>query len=94
MQYPNIPKVPDQDIPESQGGGWKKWEDRLNTPVIFWNKQPLTVKGKVDTSIVNNKFFKYTYYVGVDNVIGGQVQGELIRGYLDYLYLKSIGVKK
>ncbi len=71
-------------------GGWNKWEDRLDTPLIFWNKQPQTIKGKVDTATMNNKYFKYTYFVGVDAVYGGKEQGEMIRNYLERQYLESL----
>jgi len=56
--------------------GWDKFEDRLDTPVIFWNRQPHTSAGGIDKEIMNNKFFKYVYFVGVDNQVGGQAQGE------------------
>ncbi len=71
-------------------GGWEKWEDRLNTPLIFWNKQPQTVDGKVDAETMNNKYFKYTYFVGVDASYGGQEQGNMIVRFLDRQYQKSV----
>lgn len=77
-------------IPDS---GWENWEERLDTPLVFWNKQPKTIKGEVDLDTMNNKFFKYTYYVGVDAVDGGRVQGEMIKNYLEDRYLESIGAK-
>ena len=71
-------------------GGWDNWEDRLDTPLVFWNKQPQTVDGKVDTATMNNKYFKYTYFVGVDAAYGGQAQGRMIVNYLERQYEKSI----
>ncbi|MCQ2795119.1 MAG: substrate-binding domain-containing protein [Bacilli bacterium] len=71
-------------------GGWDKWEDRLDTPLIFWNKQPQTVDGKVDVDTMNNKYFKYTYFVGVDASYGGQEQGNMIVRYLERQYENSI----
>ena len=71
-------------------GGWEKWEDRLNTPLIFWNKQPQTVKGQVDVDTMNNKYFKYTYFVGVDAPYGGQEQGKMIVNYLERQYEESL----
>ncbi len=74
--------------------GWDKWEDRLNTPLIFWNKQPQLVTGEVDTGTMNNKFFKYTYFVGVDAAYGGKEQGKMIVSYLNERFKESVGKKK
>ncbi|MCQ2796440.1 MAG: substrate-binding domain-containing protein [Bacilli bacterium] len=71
-------------------GGWDKWEDRLNTPLIFWNKQPQKVTGEVDIDTMNNRYFKYTYFVGVDAAYGGRVQGKMIVDYLDQCYLETV----
>ena len=39
---------------------------------------------------LNNKYFKYTYYVGVDATDGGTKQGELIASYLNKRYVQSV----
>lgn len=83
-------KVGRKDDFESHPKGWDNWEDRLDTPLIFWNKQPQTVRGEVDIDTMNNKFFKYTYFVGVDAAYGGKVQGKMITDYLNQKYLKSV----
>lgn len=75
-------------------GGWDKWEDRLDTPLIFWNKQPQLVTGEVDTGTMNNRYFKYTYFVGVDAAYGGAEQGKLIVDYLNNRYIQSQEAKK
>ena len=71
-------------------GGWDKWEDRFKTPLIFWNKQPQTIDGNVDIATMNNKYFRYTYFVGVDAQYGGQEQGKMIVNYLNRQYIKSM----
>ena len=70
-------------------GGWDNWSDRLETPLIFWNKQPKTINGEVDYDTMNNKYFRYTYYVGVDAINGGEVQGNMIVDYLNDRYVES-----
>lgn len=70
--------------------GWSKFEDRLDTPIVFWNRQPKKVNGDLDTETMNNKFFKYTYYVGVDAAYGGRRQGQMILSYLERQYIKSL----
>lgn len=71
-------------------GGWDNFNDRLDVPLLFWNKQPQKVDGTLDTDNMNNKYFKYTYYVGVDAADGGTKQGELIKEYLNQRYVESV----
>jgi len=68
--------------------GWDKWEERLDTPLIFFNRQPHTDDGELDYDIMNNHFFKYTYFVGVDAKAGGDVQGKLIQYAIQTWYEK------
>ena len=70
-------------------GGWEKWEDRLDTPLIFWNKQPQTIDGKVDVETMNNKYFKYTYYIGFDAAQGGELQGQMVKAWLNKTYMEQ-----
>jgi len=72
--------------------GWTDFKDRLNTPVVFWNRQPHTDGGDINKEVMNNKFFKYVYYVGVDAVAGGMVQGGMIRNQI-IKWLTMVGDK-
>ncbi|MCQ2793982.1 MAG: substrate-binding domain-containing protein [Bacilli bacterium] len=69
--------------------GWDNFKDRLDTPLIFYNKQPMTSEGNIDYGVMNNKYFKYTYYVGSSASQGGEAQGDLIKKCLNNLYVKA-----
>ncbi|MCQ2752855.1 MAG: substrate-binding domain-containing protein [Bacilli bacterium] len=69
--------------------GWDNFKDRLDTPLIFYNKQPMTSEGNIDYNVMNNRYFKYTYYVGSSAEQGGQAQGDLIKKCLNTLYVKA-----
>ena len=84
------PYVAQKEKKTYKSKGWDNWEDRFDTPLLFWNKQPRDPIGNVDTSVMNNKFFKYTYFVGVDAAYGGKVQGQMILDYLNRCYVNSM----
>lgn len=67
----------------------ENWSERSNIPIIFWNRQPTDLQGKVSTrDVMNNKYFKYTYYVGFDAKQGGELQGQMVRAWLNKTYIE------
>lgn len=63
------------------------WSKRSDIPVIFWNRQPTDLHGAISTKdVMNNKYFKYTYYIGFDAKQGGELQGEMVKAWLDKTY--------
>lgn len=66
----------------------EKWEDRDETPIIFWNRQPTDRNGEISKDVMQNKYFKYTYYVGFDAHQGGDLQGQLIKLWLNKQYIE------
>lgn len=66
------------------------WIDRSDIPVIFWNRQPTDIQGNISSKdVMNNKYFKYTYYVGFDAKQGGELQGQMIRSWLNKTYIEK-----
>ena len=71
------------------------WSKRSDIPVVFWNRQPTDAVGKISTDeVMNNKYFKYTYYVGFDAKQGGELQGKMIKAWLDKTYSETNGGNK
>ncbi len=71
------------------------WSKRSNIPVIFWNRQPTDLHGNVSAKdVMNNKYFKYTYYVGFDAKQGGELQGQMIRAWLNKTYIEHANLEK
>ena len=62
------------------------WRDRSPIPIVFWNRQPTDRDGNVDHNVMNNKYFKYTYYIGNDAKQGGELQGECLKYWITYQY--------
>lgn len=68
----------------------KDWGNRSNIPIIFWNRQPTDIQGNISSEdVMNNKYFKYTYYVGFDAKQGGELQGQMIRSWLNKTYIEN-----
>jgi len=66
------------------------WFKRDNTPIIFWNRQPTDRHGKLSIDdVMNNKYFKYVYYVGFDAKQGGELQGKMVRAWLNKAYIAN-----
>ena len=65
------------------------WSKRSNIPLIFWNRQPTNLSGEVSKDVMNNKFFKYTYYIGFGAKAGGDLQGKTITSWLNYKYVEN-----
>lgn len=64
------------------------WGKRSDIPVIFWNRQPTNLHGAISTEdVMNNKYFKYTYYIGFDAKQGGELQGEMVKAWLNKQYM-------
>ena len=57
-------------------------EKPTEVPVIFWNRQGTNDDGSVDTAAMQDKRFKYIYYVGFDANQGGDIQGQMIVDYI------------
>lgn len=55
----------------------------VNTPIIFWNRQPTTQDNTVDKEAMHDKRFKTIIYVGFDATQGGIAQGQMIREYIE-----------
>lgn len=73
--------------------GWDNWEERLDTPLIFWIREPSNADGSVDNNTLFNKFFKYTYYIGADSQHAGETQGKLITSVINQWYTESLEKK-
>jgi len=56
-------------------------------PVIFFNRQPLD--REIMKKAVDEGKFRFVYYVGMDAVQGGYIQGEMIQQYLCNKYVKA-----
>ena len=54
----------------------------VQSPVIFWNRQPTDAENNVDTAVMTDSRFKDIYYVGFDANQGGQLQGQTVVDYL------------
>lgn len=68
----------------------ENWIDRNDIPIIFWNRQPTNEEGEVSKQeVMHNKFFKYTYYVGFGASDGGNLQGEMVRAWLNHTYIMN-----
>lgn len=66
------------------------WAKRDNTPIIFWNRQPTDRHGKLSIDdVMNNKYFKYVYYVGFDAKQGGELQGHMVKAWLNKTYVAN-----
>ena len=67
-----------------------EWNLRSDIPVIFWNRQPTNLHGAISSEdVMNNKYFKYTYYIGFDAKQGGELQGKMVKAWLNDTYIKS-----
>ncbi|MCQ2787113.1 MAG: hypothetical protein MJ199_01790, partial [Bacilli bacterium] len=68
----------------------ENWIERSDIPIIFWNRQPTDIQGNISSQdVMNNKYFKYTYYVGFDAKQGGELQGQMIRAWLNKTYIEN-----
>lgn len=66
------------------------WSKRSDIPVIFWNRQPTNLHGAISTEdVMNNKYFKYTYYIGFDAKQGGELQGQMVKAWLNKQYMNQ-----
>ena len=66
------------------------WIDRSDMPIIFWNRQPTDRHGAISSKdIMNNKYFKYTYYIGFDAEQGGELQGNMVKAWLNRAYIEN-----
>lgn len=54
----------------------------VETPVIFWNRQPTRASGDVNRDVVTDSRFKNIYYVGFDAIQGGELQGQMVVDYV------------
>mgnify|MGYP003310670881 CR=1 FL=1 len=54
----------------------------VNTPVIFWNRQPTNEVNQVDIKSMHDERFKNILFVGYAARQGGKIQGEMIREYV------------
>ncbi|MCQ2795120.1 MAG: substrate-binding domain-containing protein [Bacilli bacterium] len=67
-----------------------EWINRSDIPIIFWNRQPTDLHGAISTeSVMNNKYFKYTYYIGFDAAQGGELQGQMVKSWLNKKYMEQ-----
>lgn len=68
----------------------ENWIDRSDIPIIFWNRQPTDIQGNISSKdVMNNKYFKYTYYIGFDAKQGGELQGQMIKSWLNKTYIEN-----
>lgn len=66
-----------------------KWKERSDIPIIFWNRQPTNDEGKISYDVMCNKYFKYTYYVGFGAAQGGNLQGKMVKAWLENAYVDN-----
>lgn len=56
--------------------------EKIDAPVIFWNRQPTQESGVVNADVMKDNRFSNIYYVGFDAIQGGKLQGQMIVDFL------------